>query len=281
MSGPATYSFGADAVRYGSDLAGQNSAYFLPNENGGGAPGVVQLVAGTNITLSPSSGEGIVTINASGGSGAVSSVSGSGAGIAVTPTTGAVVVSNTGVTSLAGSGAGIGVSASSGAVTLSNTGVTALVAGTNVTLSGSTGAVTVGVATTTNNPFLPLATTSSNALSDVRETAPLPSTYPGSTEIPGLIQFVVGVNQQGNFNGAIYNNSGWFAVPVVAGTPTPAYMAINTNSATQITGNWNVQGGGTTTVIGGVECWLFFVNGEKTTVPSGATSGQCTCLRYR
>lgn len=35
MSGPpATYSFGADAVRYGSDLSGQNSAYFLQQSSG-------------------------------------------------------------------------------------------------------------------------------------------------------------------------------------------------------------------------------------------------------
>jgi hypothetical protein len=34
MSGPATYSFGADATRYGSDLSGQNSAYFLQQSGG-------------------------------------------------------------------------------------------------------------------------------------------------------------------------------------------------------------------------------------------------------
>lgn len=34
MSSPATYSFGADAVRYGSDLSGQNSAYFLQQSSG-------------------------------------------------------------------------------------------------------------------------------------------------------------------------------------------------------------------------------------------------------
>jgi len=68
--------------------------------------GVTSLVAGANITLSGATGA--VTITASGGGGgAVASVSGSGAGINVTPTTGAVVVQNTGVTSLSGSGAGI------------------------------------------------------------------------------------------------------------------------------------------------------------------------------
>jgi hypothetical protein len=53
-----------------------------------------------------------------GGGGGVNSVTGSGAGISVTPTTGAVVVSNTGVTEL-GAGSGIAVSSQTGQVTLS------------------------------------------------------------------------------------------------------------------------------------------------------------------
>lgn len=50
--------------------------------------------------------------------GAVSSVTGSGAGISITPTTGAVVVTNTGVTSLT-AGTGVTLSAATGAVTVS------------------------------------------------------------------------------------------------------------------------------------------------------------------
>jgi hypothetical protein len=56
----------------------------------------------------------------SGGSGAVSSVS-AGSGISVSPTTGNVVVTNNGVTSLA-AGSGISVSGSTGLVTITNTG---------------------------------------------------------------------------------------------------------------------------------------------------------------
>lgn len=55
-----------------------------------------------------------------GGGGGVSSVTASGAGITASPTTGAVVVANTGVTSLI-AGAGISVSSASGAVTVANT----------------------------------------------------------------------------------------------------------------------------------------------------------------
>jgi len=81
--------------------------------------GVTQLVAGTNVTLEPPTGLGVVTINASGGGGGsgVLSVTASGAGISAIPTTGAVVIENTGVTSI--------------------------VAGTNVSISGTTGAVTI------------------------------------------------------------------------------------------------------------------------------------------
>ena len=100
-----------------------------------------------------------------GTAGAVSSVTGSGSGISITPTTGAVVVSNTGVTSLA-AGGGISVSAATGAITVTNSGVTALTAGTGVTLSGSTGSVTVSigqaVATTSTVTFSTVSVTSSS-----------------------------------------------------------------------------------------------------------------------
>jgi hypothetical protein len=57
-------------------------------------------------------------IGGSGSGGGVNSVTGSGAGISITPTTGAVVVSNTGVTQLT-AGSGISISAQTGQVTLS------------------------------------------------------------------------------------------------------------------------------------------------------------------
>jgi hypothetical protein len=79
----------------------------------------------------------------------VASVSGSGAGISVSPTTGAVVISNTGVTSNV-AGTGISVSGATGAVTITNTGVTSIVAGTAITISGATGAVTINNAGVTS-----------------------------------------------------------------------------------------------------------------------------------
>jgi hypothetical protein len=79
-----------------------------------------------------------------------------------TGTNGQILVSNgstspawttlaTGVSSVTGSGAGISVSPTTGAVVVSNTGVTSIVAGTNVSISGATGAVTVNSTNTTYN----------------------------------------------------------------------------------------------------------------------------------
>jgi len=77
----------------------------LANTDGGvasfnGLTGGVTLAAGTNITLTPLGNT--ITIASSGGDGAVSSVSGSGTGISVSPTTGAVIIQNTGVHSFNG-----------------------------------------------------------------------------------------------------------------------------------------------------------------------------------
>jgi len=83
--------------------------------------GVSQIIAGSNVTISPSGGTGAVTINATGGGGAVASVTASGAGITASPTTGAVVIANTGVTSIV-AGTGITVSGGTGAVTINATG---------------------------------------------------------------------------------------------------------------------------------------------------------------
>lgn len=76
------------------------------------------IVAGSNITISPTSGKGNVTVNSSGGGG------------------------GGGVTSLAYT-TGINGSGSSGAITLSNTGVTSLTAGSGIGLNATTGAITI------------------------------------------------------------------------------------------------------------------------------------------
>jgi hypothetical protein len=150
-----------------TQTAGGQNLFAVAGSSASG--GVTQLLAGTNVTLSPPDGLGVVTITAAGGGGSsgVSSVTASGDGITATPTSGAVVVANTGVTSLvAGSGvsvsgasgavtvgnsgvlaiavgSGLSVSAPNGSVSMANTGVTSLVAGSGISLSGAAGDVTV------------------------------------------------------------------------------------------------------------------------------------------
>lgn len=102
----------------------------------GPAGGVTSIVAGTNVTISPTNGLGAVTINASGsgGGGGISAVTGS-LGISAVTTSGTVALTNTGVRSLAAAtGSGYTVSASTGAVTLSSN----LFAGSGIALTPAT-----------------------------------------------------------------------------------------------------------------------------------------------
>jgi hypothetical protein len=152
MSLPS-YSFGAEGVEFG-----RSSAYYALAGTGGG-DGVTEIIAGSNITISPLNGQGAVTINASGGSAGVTSVTGSGAGLSVSGPTGAVTLANTGVTSLI-AGAGLAVSGSTGAVTVSATApytTGALNVSGNLTVTGNTTMTNVQ-GTYTGSPVGPLVT---------------------------------------------------------------------------------------------------------------------------
>ena len=88
-------STGAAIISAQGDAANSVWAFRQTQVSGGGSAGVTSIVAGTNIEILPTNGLGNVTINAVIPGGAVTNVSGSGTGITVTPTTGAVVVTNT------------------------------------------------------------------------------------------------------------------------------------------------------------------------------------------
>jgi hypothetical protein len=108
----------------------------------GSINGVSQIVAGSNVTISPTSGYGSVTINGSAGGGGASTgvlslsyttgINGSGSN-------GNITLSNTGVRSII-AGSGIGVNFSTGIVTISNTAsssVLTLNGGSNVTITNT------------------------------------------------------------------------------------------------------------------------------------------------
>jgi hypothetical protein len=95
---------------------------------------------GTNGQVLTTDGAGATAWTNVSGLGLVNSVTGSGAGISVSPTTGAVVVTNTGVTSITGTANQIIASSSTGAVTLStpqNIATTSSPTFANQTLTGS------------------------------------------------------------------------------------------------------------------------------------------------
>ena len=110
-----------------TQTAGGQDLYAVAGSSGSG--GVSQLIAGTNVTLSPSNGVGVVTVNASGGGG--------------------------GITSVVGYGNGINVNTSGTEVTVQNSGVTQLTAGSGISINGTTGNLTVSASQTTGATFGP------------------------------------------------------------------------------------------------------------------------------
>jgi len=148
-----------------------------------------------------------------GGGGAVSSVSGSGNGISVSPTTGAVVVSNTGVHSFNGltgavqgvsaavAGTGISVSGATGAVTITNIGVQSF--------NGNTGAVTgasLGANTFTGTQTLTAGLTTSYLYASTGSTFASTlqvnggATFSGRTDFAGNNNFATGLSAAGTLN---------------------------------------------------------------------------------
>lgn len=102
--------------------------------------GVQTLSAGTGITVGGTANQPTVS-NAG-----VLGVTSGNAGITVGGTAQNPTISNAGVLGVTASGAGIAVSGTAQNPNIQNTGVTSLVAGANITLSGSTGAVTISAA---------------------------------------------------------------------------------------------------------------------------------------
>jgi fibronectin-binding autotransporter adhesin len=100
-----------------------------------GAYGVSQIVAGNNISVSPASGTGTVTVGNLGVTATIGTTY-----LGVSATTGSVTFTNLGVQTVSGS-AYLGVSASTGTVTLYNSGVQTVTGSTYLGVSANTGTV--------------------------------------------------------------------------------------------------------------------------------------------
>ena len=124
----------------------------------GQAVGTSSNVTFANVTATGNLSNNYYTLaNAVGTNGQVLTTNGAG-------NTAWTTVSSLGlVNSVSGSGAGISVSPTTGAVVVSNTGVTSIVAGTNITVSSATGAVTIN-STSANGDVVGPAGATANAL---------------------------------------------------------------------------------------------------------------------
>lgn len=150
----------ATTISYGATAGPGTATIYARRDHIHGMPAtpVTSAVAGTGISVSGATGA--VTISNtgyhSGNANLASTVAAETSyGLASAVGTGTTYARNdhthgtpaTPVTS-AVAGTGISVSGSTGAVTITNTGVTSIVAGTGVTISGATGAVTINASTT-------------------------------------------------------------------------------------------------------------------------------------
>lgn len=235
-----------------------------------GSSGVSQILAGTNVSVSPAGGVGTVTVNATPVStGVTQLLAGTAIGLSPSNGTGVVTITNTGVTSLV-AGTNISLTGGTGVVTISgsgtiytagtgiaiagtvinNVGVVSLVAGSNISLSPSTGTGVVTVtATTTGTQFASVSGTDSLTLTGA--TAPDTTTHTithGLGKRPVIVSVTIphfnAPTHAGEVNLVFSYQDGWLYLDTngnpIGGmvistnaTGTPTAVVINVNNVTQ------------------------------------------------
>jgi hypothetical protein len=111
---------------------------------------VNNITAGAGLVKTGTSSNPILT-----NTGVTSAVAGSG--VSVSSGTGAVTISNSGVLGVSAGSSGISVSGTAQNPVINNTGVTQLTAGSNITLSGSTGNITISASSSPSTPQVKLS----------------------------------------------------------------------------------------------------------------------------
>jgi hypothetical protein len=142
-----------------------------------GQYGVAQILPGQNISVSPSSGTGTVTIGNLGVTATIGTTY-----LGVSATTGSVVFTNLGVQTAVGT-TYLGVSNSTGSVTFTNLGVQTITAGTDTVVSSSTGTVTIWGNATLQSVTSRGATT--NQAISITNTTSATSTVSGALQVSG------------------------------------------------------------------------------------------------
>jgi len=209
----------------GISISGATGASTITNT------GVTSFTSGTGLSTNTSATGAVSVTN----TGVTSNLA--GAGISVSGATGAVTITNLGVTSLT-TNTGLSTNTSAtGAVTITNTGVTSIVAGSNITVSGSTGAVTISTTGT-----VPAATTATNIAGGTSNSIPYQTAANTTTFLAqgtGVLQETAGA-------------PAWTTTPTLTGTnfsgiPNSAL----TNSSVTI-GSTNLALGATATTLAGL-----------------------------
>jgi hypothetical protein len=166
---------------------------------------------------------------------------------ATTQTT-APVNTNANVNSVA-AGTGISVSATTGALTVTNSGVTSIVAGTGISISGATGAVTVtnsspGAVTSVNGLTGAVVDTTLDSIGSVIWAANITtsSVAGGSTIAGSNLRYASTISEAGNPT----NVNGYFSEGTNAGSnPKTTWFGINTQRSTNGNTGYTNPGGST------------------------------------
>ena len=235
-----------------------SNATSTPVSGGSGGSGVTQIVAGTNVTISPSGGTGVVTVNSTaggGGTGTVTSVA-SGTGLTGGPitTSGTLSIASTGV-----SAASYGTTSSVPTIAVNAQGQITSASNTSIAISG--GAVSGNIAGNAANVtgIVAIGNGGTGATTAATARTNLGAGTVTSVATSGSVNGIT-------LSGGTITTSGTVTLGGTLGSIANSQLS---NSAITINTSTGLSGGGTVS-LGGSLTLTNTVSG----LPSGATQGQ-------